>query len=263
MKKSILGLSGAAALLAISASTANAGLIISEDFNSATSDVTYNGSAFQDIGSGRAILTRNAFSQTGSIWFNTPNNIDQFSVSFDFFVGNNTGGADGITFAVIDSVSPLTTIGSGGGNMGYAGIGNPSFAVEFDTWSNGSSRGDQGNGNHVGLVSNSGAGTQYGAISALASPLEDGAIHSALIEFNNASIEVFVDGSSVLTGSYAAGAIPANGYFGFTGATGGARNLQYVDNVVISTASVPVPGTLALMGLGLAGLGFIGKRKSR
>jgi len=251
IKSKIIGLLSLLLLAGLHVSTANA-LVINENFNSPTSNVTYNGNAFQDLGNGWAVLTPNLQGQVGSLWFNTPFSLNNFSVSFDFFVGSNTGGADGITFSVIDTSLGLGTIGASGGGMGHVNMGGPSFTVEFDTWFN-SGLGDP-NDNHVQLAGNEGAGTLFGPNNGSIPTLEDGLVHSATILFRSpASVQVFLDGALVLDSFFLPGMIPSSGYFGFTGGTGAANNLQYVDNVIFA---IPEPATLALLGLALAGLGF-------
>jgi hypothetical protein len=75
-----------------------------------------------------------------------------FSTAFSFQITGPQGisdsdgqGADGIVFVVQTNANNVGGVGEG---IGYSGIGN-SIGIEFDTWNNGSSDGN--NGNHVGI----------------------------------------------------------------------------------------------------------------
>ena len=46
---------------------------------------------------------------------------------------------------------------------------------------------------------------------------------------------------------------PCEAYFGFTGATGGLRNLQSVDNFNLTLIPVPIPSSMLLLLSGLIG----------
>lgn len=81
-----------------------------------------------------------------------------FILKFKLYFGDRNGrGGDGIAF-VMHQLSSANRIGDSSGDMiGYGG-GNitPSFAVEFDTWSN---RSSDGNGNqHIGYAKNGNVG---------------------------------------------------------------------------------------------------------
>ncbi len=228
-------------------------VIIDIDFNTPTTNITYNGDAFQDVGNGYAVLTPDNYWKTGGLWHNTPFYVDQFTSTFDFYVGNTTVGADGITFAVIDTTNGLNALGLDGGFLGYEGIGS-SFAVEFDTFYNPFTvwpNIDDPNGNHIGI-------DQDGSVKSLIidstiPTLEDGTVHTAQIAFNSGNIKVYLD--SVLRLDYNISGFPSVGYFGFSGGTGDRKNLQYVDNWTLNAEPIPEPGALCLFGLGLAGLG--------
>ncbi len=226
------------------------------DFNTPTTDLTYNGSAYQDTTNGYIVLTPNAKTQSGSVWYNTPLSIDQFSTTFDFYLGNNTSGGDGITFAVIDASTGLNALGVNGEGLGYKWISGKSFAVEFDTYYNWG-LGDPV-ANHVGI-------DQNGSVASLATNssipiLEDGTLHTAQIVFNAGNIKTYVD--NVLYLDYSISNYPTQGYIGFTGSTGGWTNLQYVDNWTVNVAPEPISSALFITGgILLAGRNYLKRRK--
>ncbi len=249
--------------LIVGANSASAGVVISENFNSPTVGIDYVGSAVQTgFGGGSARLTPNANSQTGAIWSNTSFLFDSFSTTFDFIIGpSNGGGADGLTFTVLDagSHSTATAIGGGGGGIGYIGLGN-SFAVEFDTWNNGAI--DGGSANHVGI-------NQNGSVNSLARvhlgslPLETTNLnnwHTAQVDMSSSGLlTVAINGTTYLSHTLTGYSNAA--YFGFTGSTGGARDEHHIDNWTVSVAQAPEPTTLAILGLGLAGIGFSRRKR--
>jgi len=245
--------------LSLFAITANASFIsFSEDFNAPTTGISYVGNATQPGPWAR--LTQNTTGQRGAIWNTTAYSFTSFSVQFDFIIGPSLGqGADGLTFTVLDAGShnPNTALGGGGGGLGYLGLGN-SFAVELDTWNNGAIDGN--NANHVGV-------NQNGSINSVARANLPFALETS--NFNNwltanitmdssGMLDVFINGTLYL--SHNLSGFSNDAYFGFTSATGAAIDEHYIDNWNMRI-EVPEPGTLALFGIGLAGLGLASRRK--
>ncbi|WP_245896972.1 L-type lectin-domain containing protein, partial [Kordia periserrulae] len=191
-----------------------------------------------DIGGDCFEITQNVNNQSGAVWSGTAIDMQEdFVVEFRGFFGtNDANGADGITFIIKNTQTP--EIGNLGGGMGYEGINN-SIAVEFDTWQNNDLSDpffdhlaivSQGNNNH------SGAANLAGPVQAspTSSNIEDGVEHIIRIEWTAATttLDVYFDCSLRL--SYTGDVVNNNlagvtqAYFGFTGSTGGAANLQRV-----------------------------------
>jgi hypothetical protein len=78
------------------------------------------------------------------------------------------------------------------------------------------------------------------------------------------TIDVSYNGSSIFT-NLATGYVPTVGSrFGFGARTGGANDNHWIDDLSITTrvgATIPEPATLALFGLGLAGIGVMRRKK--
>ena len=178
-------------------------------------------------------LTQATGNQSGSVWNNIQINLNNpFHFNIDVFLGCNNGGADGIAF-VLQPIS--TSIGSSGGGLGYAGI-NPSFAVEFDTWQNSSDP----SYDHIaiqknGILNHNGGNNLAGPVGFPPNnyQIEDCQWHSAVFKWNPSSqtFTLDFDGySNVLsyTGDIVTNIFGGNPvvYWGMTGATGGANNLQ-------------------------------------
>ena len=187
----------------------------------------------------RIILTPNAYYQRGAIWSKEKFDLTKdFTVKAKLYLGNRPQGADGIAFVIQNSPQGRNALGMGGGGLGYRGIPN-SLAVEFDTWRNPG----EINGNHLGFDVN-GKGVREVPTSekvfALPKPLESGKEIPVTIKWNykgnnkaelivkifNKTYKYFVNNILDIFGGTKA-------YIGFTGATGGERNLQYVTNVKV------------------------------
>ena len=95
----------------------------------AQGELEFNGSG---VLSGTSIeLTDGGKDEAGSVFFPSPMNIQSFTTDFTFQLTN--ANADGFTFT-IQNVGP-GALGSDGGSLGYAGIGQ-SVAVKFDLYQN-------------------------------------------------------------------------------------------------------------------------------
>jgi hypothetical protein len=202
--------------------------IISAFFTNGFSQYVANGNAsLQNALLKEYQLTPDNFNQNGSVWYQTRVDLQfNFSIEAEVFLGYNDGGADGIAF-VLQSLS--VNAGSAGGGIGYNGI-NPSFAIEFDTWQNCDPAED-----HIAMVLNGVAchnpATTIQGPSIIAN-VEDGQWHPVKFTWNAATknFKFYWNGSS--TAFYDVvydiqanifGGSPFT-YFGFTAATGSARN---------------------------------------
>jgi len=174
-------------------------------------------------------LTPDLGGQNGSVWNQNRVYLDQ---DFDFktkvFLGSNDAGADGIAF-VLQNQS--LSAGSSGGGLGYAGI-TPSFAVEFDTYQN---AGDPAQ-DHIALIANGNTGANHSTYTPVHEvQMEDGQWHTArfIWDASAKNFQVWYDGVRIHNATIDLKADIFNGrpyvYWGMTGATGGAKNLQQVE----------------------------------
>ncbi|RLJ69167.1 hypothetical protein CLV86_0562, partial [Lacinutrix venerupis] len=191
-----------------------------------------------DLGGDCYQITANSNTQLGAVWFN--NTIDlnnDFDIIFDAnFGSNDSNGADGIVFALKTSAN--AEVGIGGGGLGYGGIDN-SMAIEFDTWQN-NDRNDPFS-DHVAIISNgitnhTGATSLFAPVNASATSvnIEDGNPHEVKITWRAATQEfrvIFDCNERILYTADIVNSVfngNSNVFFGFTGSTGGASNLQTV-----------------------------------
>jgi hypothetical protein len=115
---------------------------------SSTAGLTLNGSAVASNDT-RLQLTNGGLNQAGSVFWNTPINIQAFTTTFEFQLSVAQG--NGFTFT-IQNVAP-TALGSSGDGLGYQGIGK-SVAVKFNFYNSDSEGGDS-----TGLYTNGAAPT--------------------------------------------------------------------------------------------------------
>jgi hypothetical protein len=256
------------AIVAASAERAGATTITFNDF-SASGTLTLNGNtAVVTTGDGQVLrLVPATFSQGGSAFNSATINASTFSTAFQYRLTNPGGafdgtdfGADGFTF-VVQNVS--ASIGSGGGGLGYLGIG-ASAAVEFDTWNNGPGFSDF-NSNHLGIDTNGNIASLV--VTPVAPNFDNGQLWTAWIDYDGTTLEVRTNMTGVrpvLPNLSLALNIPAllggtTAYVGFTAGTGAAFanhdiiNWTYSDSFVeggVDPGVVPEPAGLFLMAIG-------------
>jgi gliding motility-associated-like protein len=218
------------ATLASTGCTGTTTLLLSDPSCSpfAAADFQTNGNA--TLSGNIYTLTPNQGGRNGSAWNKNRLFLDQdFDINARVYLGNSDLGADGIAF-VLQNQS--LNAGSSGGGLGYAGI-TPSFAVEFDTYNNGSIEPNQ---DHIAIIAN---GNTAGAHNTYSTPfevqMEDGQWHTARFVWDATAknFQVWYDGTRRHNITIDLKADIFNGrpyvYWGFTGATGGATNLQQVE----------------------------------
>lgn len=215
------------------------------------SQYTVNGNASKD-NCNCYTLTPDQNTMSGSVW-----NVNKISLttSFDFrftvYLGSNDGGADGIAF-VLQPIS--TSVGSTGGGMGFAGI-TPSVAVSLDTYQN-SDAGDP-TYDHIAIqqngdVDHATANNITGPVQAHATNanIEDGAFHDFRIVWDAATkkLDAYFDGSLRVSSTVDYTTTVFSGdpmvFWGFTGSTGGARNLQRFCTQNVANFSLDNPPTV-------------------
>ncbi len=180
-------------------------------------------------------LTPDLYSKSGSVWNVNQISLDQsFDYNFDVFLGCTDGeGADGIAF-VLQPIS--ISIGTSGSGLGFEGV-EPSVAVAIDTWVN-SHLGDPGD-DHIAIhkngdLSHFGPNSLAGPVTALANNgnIEDCQTHSLRVTWDAVAktLTASVDGVPRVTSTIDMVADIFNGnpmvFWGFTGSTGGAKNLH-------------------------------------
>lgn len=275
----MLAVAGALCAAAISAA-ANAATVITFPNFSSCAGLQINGDA---ACTGGVLRLTPAAPGQGSAFSTTSIQLGagaSFSTFFTFRMSNVGGigdgdgpGADGIVF-VVQPVS--STVGGGGGGMGYDGIPT-SVGVEFDTFNNGI--GTDPNGNHVGIDLNGSVVSVQTA--PVGTRMNDGNIWYAWVDYNGTVLELRLSqqatrpDAAILSYVVDLAAVlgTTQAFVGFTAGTGAGWEDQDIlswqfnsgfDPIgVIGPFSVPVlsPGLLAGAGLFLAFFGAAALRR--
>ncbi len=182
-------------------------------------------------------LTDEINNQTGCAW--NGSQIDfasNFTLTLDYYFGNNIGGADGNTFTFQPSSS--TACGQAGGQLGAGGLSN-ALTIEFDTY-------DNDNPTHlydmacdhiaVEIDGNmQGAAPYCGPVCAKpgGQNIDDGGTYTVEIAWNATTqqLDIYFDGNLRLScnGDFVNTVFGGQSqvYWGATSATGGLNNQQY------------------------------------
>jgi hypothetical protein len=211
--------------------------------------LTLNGSATNTDDS-RLQLTTGLTYQAGSVFYNTPTNIQSFTTDFAFQLSNAQ--ADGFTFT-IQNVAP-TAIGGYGGSLGYGpnpntgttgGIAN-SVALKFDFYSN------AGEGTDSTGIYTDGAMPTVPAVDMTSSGvlLTSGDSMAAHVTYDGTNLILTLTDivvNKVFTHTFPIN-IPATigsnvAYIGFTGGTGGETSSQKILSWTFTSQSGSVTQT--------------------
>jgi len=203
---------------------------------SITAQYTVNGNASKD-NCHCYTLTPNSFNNSGSVWNDIKINLSQsFDFSFDINLGCDDAGADGIVF-VLQPIS--TSVGTSGGGLGFLGV-SPSVGVTIDTWQNADAGSNDPFYDHIAIQLNGNIDHQNltnniaGPVTALQGNdnIEDCKWHTLRIQWDATTkkLTAYIDGAlrvsvvkDFITDVFGGNPLV---FWGFTGSTGGARNLQ-------------------------------------
>lgn len=254
------------------------------------SQLTLNGTAYQNPSGNKLTLTEATHSQSGSAWSTQLVHLGSqasFSSVFSFEILDHGGlpgwgidGADGLTFTLQNNSN---SVGASGGAIGYGGIPK-SVTVEFDTFQNWEV-GDPSS-NHVGINTN---GSLFSLVTANEGTLFDnGNMWWAWIDYDGvtgnlavrwaqnairpaaAMLSYNLDIAAILGGG---GPPVADAYVGFTSGTGagwGQHNItswnfedSFDPNGAPLPTTTPEPGTIILLATGLGVVGFVRRRVTK
>jgi len=236
---------------------------LNETFTGTPSDWTFNGDAYYKATEGQICLTENVNWQSGSAFYNQPVVIDQFTVAFDLVINGGGFIADGMTFAIVEQGPECQ--GYFGGGLGFWGITGRAMSIEFDSYRNdGYPEYDPEPTPHIGFNIN---GETKSVATAALQDLQNQGVIAVKIHFYRGCVWVALQGgpypeeTQVLYYSIPDWS-PFPGYFGFTGATGGAGQENLIDNVIIDVTPPPeetiyFPRLSFVPGAATEGFGFV------
>lgn len=228
------------------------------------------------------VLTPDETDKVGTAWASEQRDIvdsPALSAYFEFRISgseDNWDPGDGMAFVIHNGSD--TDYGTGGGNLGYGGLGAKLIAVEFDTWACTSCSPAETAAPHVAIHlsdNNPPGGTEASIASSpfvLARHEGDSNLF-AWIDFdpNSHNLSVFLNDDSVKPGTplllYNLGNTLSEYFddgqwvtYGFTAGTGAAHSQHEV--IDFSMTPVPLPAAAWLLLSGLGGFAALGRRKA-
>jgi hypothetical protein len=177
-------------------------------------------------------LTTAVNGQTGTAWNSSTIDLTKnFNMTFKAYFGA-PGGADGIDFVLQNDPRGTAALGGGGGNKGYTGgvAITPSVAFDLETYNSNGTLQMLENGNPANTCTYAMGTCPY----VFPSNISNSAEHTYQVAWSAAAkqLMLIVDGTVVMVYNrdLVASVFGNNSkvYYGFTAATGGSNNLQYV-----------------------------------
>ena len=158
------------------------------------------------------------------------------TVEYDATIGGGTG-ADGLALVFGDASrgATPTSVGQGGGGLGFSGI--PGVAVALDTFKNAANPSSNFAGVSDGPVSTAADLLHWLATANLATSLENATNHIKVVT-TSTTLTVFVNGTQVLSTNVT---LPTSAYLGFSGGTGGLTDRHAIAHLVVSSGEAPPP----------------------
>ena len=203
----------------------------SSGFNS--TGLALNG--FAKLNGTRLRLTDGGGGEASSAFYTTPVNVQSFTTNFSFQMTDAQ--ADGMTFVIQNGAA--TSLGQGGGGLGYENIGN-SVAVKFDIYNNAGEGTDS-----TGMYEN-GATPTVPAVDMTSSGvvLLSGDVMNVQLSYNGTTLSLSITDATTnakFTTSWTVN-IPTTvgsttALVGFTGGTGGTTSIQDVLSWTYATGS--------------------------
>jgi len=184
---------------------------------------SYNGSA--GMWGADTRLTPAAKSQNGSVVYPVAVQTNGLQVQFNMQIGGGSG-ADGMTFALLNTSTATTAVGAGGSSLGFGGLSG--VAAAFDTHAVTGYPSSNFAGIATGLVK-AGELKFAGTVSEIP-PLRTGT-HNVEVTVTGSVLTVYLDGVQVLQKTVT---MPAKALLAFTGANGGLTDIHAIRNVAIS-----------------------------
>ncbi|GAA3449488.1 Ig-like domain-containing protein [Dactylosporangium matsuzakiense] len=180
------------------------------------------------VNGGTVRLTGPVAMQAGTAIYTTPINPARLNASFTIRIGDGQGGADGMTFMLVDpAAGTSSSLGAAGGGLGFAGI--PGVAVCFVTYPQGS----QASNNFIGIATTGGGamGVNFIATATAGVPNLRAGTHNVQVRAGGGGdLVVTIDGTTVLDTLVT---LPSTVLPGFSGGTGGWYDTHEASNINI------------------------------